>query len=300
MPTVPDAAVELFLRARRANRTFLTVEGARRTLADRVRHPQPSTPPRRLRPDVRVSSRQHDGVTVYAVSPSQRVAHGTLVYAHGGGWVNEIALQHWQLAAQVAAEAGATVLLPIYRLVPFGTSRQAVDAVAGLVREAAARGPVGLAGDSAGGQIALSAALALRDAGAEPLPATVLVSPALDLTFENPRIPEVLPTDPWLGIYGGRELAALWAGDDDVRDPIVSPLLGDLAGSGPLTLFTGSRDVLSPDAHLLVGEAAAAGIPLDLHEVAGQLHVYPLLPTRTGAAARAQIVGTLRAAFSSR
>jgi len=52
--------------------------------------------------------------------------------------------------------------------------------------------------------------------------------------------------------------------------------------------------VLNPDAHLLAGKAAAAGVDLDFHEAAGQVHVYPLLPTTIGGDARATIVNALR------
>jgi acetyl esterase/lipase len=94
-------------------------------------------------------------------------------------------------------------------------------------------------------------------------------------------------------VPGGRVLADLWRGDLDLLDPLVSPLAGDLAGLGPITLFSGTRDVLNPDAHLLVEKARAAGIELDFHEGVGDVHVYPLLPIRSGRDARAVIVEAL-------
>jgi acetyl esterase/lipase len=210
--------------------------------------------------------------------------------------VNEIVSQHWHLAAQLAAEANTTVILPIYPLVPFGTAAEVAHGVAELYRSSVAEhGSALLAGDSAGGQIALSVAQLLRDSDGTVVPRTVLVSPALDLSWSNPRIPEVQPSDPWLAVPGGRVLAELWRGDRDILDPIVSPLAGELAGLGPITLFTGARDVLNPDAHLLRERAAAAGIELDFHERSGEVHVYPLLPTRTGREARAAIVAAVRA-----
>ena len=189
------------------------------------------------------------------------------------------------------------VTLPIYPLVPFGTAQEVRDGVLALVRRSLERyGPTCLAGDSAGGQIAVSTALALRDEGII-LPRTVLISPALDLSWSNPRIPAVQPTDPWLGTPGGKVLAQHWRGELDLLDPAVSPLYGDFAGLGALTVFTGTRDVLNPDAHLLAGKAAAAGVPCELHEVAGQVHVYPLIPTRAGLAAQQDLVETLRQAI---
>lgn len=298
MTSLPSALIAPFLRATRANATFITAEGARRRVRERELRPQAYGPPRRLRRDVRVDVDHRGGWPVYRVTPSAPTPVGTVIYAHGGGWVNEIAPQHWQLAAQIAAQASTTVLLPIYPLVPFGTARQAQSGVVQMAMDAAERGPVCLAGDSAGGQIALSATLALRDAGA-PVAAAVLISPALDLTWSNPRIPEVQPTDPWLGTPGGRVLADLWRGEDDLTDPVVSPLFGDFGGAPPLTVFTGTRDVLNPDVHLLAQKARAAGAQIAVIEAAGQLHVYPLLPTALGASTRAAIALTLSNALRS-
>jgi acetyl esterase/lipase len=178
--------------------------------------------------------------------------------------------------------------------VPFGTAGPVAATVGALAHDGLEEfGSVGLAGDSAGGQIALSVAQRLRDEGVS-LSATVLISPALDLSWSNPRIPDVQPTDPWLGVPGARILADLWRGGLDIDDPIVSPLFGEFAGLAPLTIFSGSRDILNPDAHLLVAKAKDAGVRVDFTEVPGELHVYPLLPTKVGADARRAIVAALR------
>lgn len=299
MVHIPSAIIPPLLRAGRANATYITAEGARKRVRDRELRPEPYGPPRRLRTDVRVQVSHAAGRPVYTLTPAAAAPVGTVIYAHGGGWVNEISPPHWHLAAQIAAQACTTVLLPIYSLVPFGTAQQAQSLVVDLAMDAAGRGPVGLAGDSAGGQIALSAALALRDAGTQ-LAATVLISPALDLTWSNPRIPEVQPTDPWLGTPGGRVLAELWRGDLELTDPAVSPLFGEFASLGALSIFTGTRDVLNPDAHVLAQNARAAGVSVMLVEEAGQLHVYPLLPTAIGQAARGAIVLLLSNALRRR
>lgn len=290
---VPSGVVPAVLRLIGANTTFITSQGAHARVRERSLRPQTYGPPRRLRPDVDIDVAYDSGRPVYTLTPNRSEPVGSCVYVHGGGWVNEIATQHWHLAAQIAAEASTVVTIPIYPLVPFGTAQDSLDLVTALVQaHLQAYGSVTLAGDSAGGQIALSAAQALRREGIV-LPATVLIAPALDLSWSNPRIPEVQPSDPWLGVPGGKVLADLWRGDLDLLDPAVSPLFGDLTGLGPITVFSGTRDVLNPDAHVLVDKAAAAGVEIRLIEVDGQVHVYPLLPTKTGAHARTQIVAAL-------
>jgi acetyl esterase/lipase len=297
---VPEALVPVFLRLTRANRTYITAAGARRRIRERELRPSAWGPPRHLRGDVRVDVATRRGRPVYTIAPTRRAADGGIVYLHGGGWVGEIARQHWQLAAELASRCSTTVTLPIYALVPFGTADDALALAAELALEnRELRGPTVLAGDSAGGQIALSTAQHLRDRHALTVEATALISPALDLTWSNPRIPEVQPTDPWLGAPGGRVLAEHWRGSRDILDPVVSPLFGSMDGLGRLIVFTGTRDVLNPDASILHDKAREAGVDVSFHEGEGQLHVYPLLPTRVGVAAREQLVSELRAALAA-
>lgn len=151
-----------------------------------------------------------------------------------------------------------------------------------------------LAGDSAGGQIALSVALLLRDDCGVVVPRTVLISPVLDISLTNPLIAAVEPTDPWLGREALLVFAERWRADLSLTDPRVSPLAADLSGLGPLTVLTGTRDILNPDARLLAQKATAAGVTIDYHEHPGLVHVYPLTPTPEGRAARATIVERLR------
>lgn len=295
MVTLPSGIVAPALRLAHANRIFVSADEARRHVRARELRPQSYAPPSRLHPDVRVDVEHRDGWPVYTVAPRVGTPVGSLVYVHGGGWVNEIVSQHWNLVAQIAAEANTTVTIPIYPLVPFGTAAEAAAFIVDLVRRNIDRyGSTSIGGDSAGGQISLSVALALRDDHGITLPQTILISPALDLTWSNPEIPRVQPSDPWLATPGGKVFAEYWRGDRDLLDPVVSPLFGDLVGLGPITLFSGTRDVLNPDAHLLVEKAGAAGVRLEFYEGAGQVHVFPLLPTAIGRDMRAIIVSRIR------
>ncbi|WP_330182590.1 alpha/beta hydrolase [Nocardia sp. NBC_01503] len=291
--------VPAYLRIIRANRAFLTAEPAREHLRDRSLRPKAYGPPRRLRSDVVVSVDHSRGLPIYTLIPRTGRPRGNVVYVHGGAWVNEIAPQHWQLAADIAAEVGTTVTVPIYPLVPFGTAEQVVAIIAKLVLDNRSRyGEVCLAGDSAGGQIALSTAQVLRDQHQVVLPSTVLISPALELSLSNPEIDVVLPTDPWLGKEGTRVFIELWRGELPLTDPRVSPLLGEMRDLGPLTVFSGTRDIVLPDIRLLVDKARDAGVEVDYHEGAGLVHVYPLTPTREGRLGKQQILDALSKALA--
>lgn len=296
MPSLLSRLVPLFLRVTGANRTFLSADAAAAHMAERGAHPASFAPPKRMRDDVVVTRTDEHGWPVFTLTPRDVTPRGSVVYLHGGAWVNEAAPQHWQLCAQIAAESRTTVILPIYPLVPHGTAAAVCDVVVELTLAArAAHGLASLAGDSAGGQIALSAAIRLRDDHGVTVPQTVLIAPSLDLSMKNPLMDVVQPTDPWLGKPGARVFIDAWRGDLAIDDPRVSPLEADLIGLGPLTVFSGTRDILNPDARLLVQKARAAGVAIDFHEGAGLVHVYPLTPTPEGRAARELIVRRLRA-----
>ncbi|AYF74068.1 alpha/beta hydrolase [Nocardia yunnanensis] len=300
MPSLLSRAVPAFLRITQANKPFITAEGARDHIRERTLRPQAYGPPRLLRSDVTVEVRRENGWPIYTLAPRSGRARGNVVYCHGGGWVNEVVLQHWQLAADIVARARTTVTLPIYPLVPYGTADQVIPAFAALVRANREQyGTVCLAGDSAGGQIALSTALTLRDEEQPIVPRTILISPALDLSLSNPDVLAVQPADPWLGREGGLVLGEHWRGPLPITDPRVSPLFGDFTGLGPLTVFSGTRDILMPDIRLMVEKARAAGVDVDYHEIAELVHVYPLTPTPEGRQARGLIVEALRRALEA-
>lgn len=297
---VPEVLVRLVLRARRANEPFVTEAGARRRVSERFVRPVTFGPPARLR-GVRVERRviTASGWPIYDVEPiaaaGPRSAPATvIVYIHGGGWVNEITTHHWKLIARIARETKQRVIVPIHPLLPLGTARTVRDGIVELVRaEQDAGYTVRLAGDSSGGQIALSAALRLRDESRTVLSVTLL-SPALDLTWTNPGIDAVQPSDPWLGRPGGAVLSEAWRGADAIEDPVVSPLYGDFLGLGPITVLTGTHDVLNPDANVLRDKAREAEVPVSWHEAEGQLHVYALLPSLIGEQGARALVDSLR------
>ena len=145
-------ALPVVLRLTRG-RAYRSAQSARHHIDQRALRPQPYGPPPGLRSDVSLRVERRSGWPIYTLtSTSYRPPQRTVVYLRGGAWVNEIASQHWQLAAQIAAEARVQVIVPIYPLVPFTTAAKVVPTVAELVAEKLAHDHnVCLAGDSAGG-----------------------------------------------------------------------------------------------------------------------------------------------------
>ena len=235
---------------------------------------------------------------VFDVTPKSGATGARALFLHGGCYVYEIDPFHWSFVADLAEASGTTITVPIFPLAPRSSAATVVplaaDLAAELVRDAGSE-RTSILGDSAGGGMALSVAQILRDRGIPPLHATVLVSPWLDISGEDPRLAEIAPRDPWLAIPGTHAAGVLWRGELDPHDPLVSPMFGSLDGLGPVTMFSGTRDILNADATKFVPLAAAAGLPLDYHEARGMIHNYPILPIPEGKRAREVIAAALRA-----
>jgi len=228
-----------------------------------------------------------NGWPVYTVG--NPAAQARAVYLHGGANIYEIDKRHWALVAELAAAASMRIDVPIYPLAPISTAGPIIEAVADLVTSI---GATTVLGDSAGGGMSLATAMVLRDRG-EPPVRVIMISPSLDLTFGDPKVAELAKIDPWLDIPGAAAAAELYRGGLPLTDPRVSSIFGSLDGLGELAIFVGTRDMLYADALRLHSLAAAAGHPLEFHEVEGMIHVYPLLPIPEAKVARRRIAELL-------
>ncbi|MFD1720574.1 alpha/beta hydrolase fold domain-containing protein [Amnibacterium endophyticum] len=260
-------------------RPWRSTEAFERALARRPAWP--ARPPAAL-PGVSIAQRDEPEGRVVRLTP--RAATGSVVALHGGGYVFGPEPQHWTLWRRIAVASRREVVVPLYRLAPEGTAAVAVPWVAGLVRRSA--GPVALLGDSAGGGLALAAALVLREEGLRP--PLLLSAPWLDATM---RRPWRLQRDPWLARPGFEVAADRWRGDLPVDHPFVSPLLADLGGIGPVVVASGTRDLLHEDARRVRQRAPG---PVRLLVGEGLIHNYPLLPVPEARPAVRAFVDALR------
>jgi monoterpene epsilon-lactone hydrolase len=241
----------------------------------------PTSAVRRFDKRFRVTEEQlPGGFPSYTLTPRGSSPDRVVVYVHGGGFVAPIDPFQVKYAARLATTLNAQVVMPDYPLTPEHTWRDSHEDVVRLIQRATETSErVVVVGDSAGGGIALAAALTVRDRGG-PQPSHLLLhAPWVDLTTSTPETATVTLEDPWLFIGKMHAYADWWAGsEDDLGRPEVSPALGDLAGLPRALMFSGTRDTLMPGCRLLARRAAEAGWDLTYVEQPGLLHVYPLLP----------------------
>lgn len=204
------------------------------------------------------------GVRGEWVVPKRAAADGALLYLHGGAWVMGSPRSHRALVADLARRAGVRALSIDYRLAPEHPYPAALDdAVAGyewLLASGLEPSRIVVAGDSAGGNLALALLLRLRDAGT-PLPAgAVVLSPVTDLELGGASHTTRRSVDPFFARADLRTFIAHYAGAHDPWDSYLSPLGADLRGLPPLLIHVGDHEVLLDDAVGLGERARAAGV----------------------------------------
>lgn len=235
-----------------------------------------------VEPDVAISEVDVDGLAANWIDTDVSQHDRVILYFHGGGYVLGSRNTHRELASRIARAANARALLLEYRLAPEHPFPAAVEDTTAcwrwLLAEGYAPENMAIAGDSAGGGLALSALLALKAVDL-PMPAcAVALSPWTDLEGSGPTARTGVVDDPILTVDGVRESGKLYAGGH-VRNPLASPLFGDLNGLPPLLLQVGTREILLSDSTRFAEKARAAGVEVRLEVEEGLVHVWQMLPS---------------------
>ncbi|MFX1671269.1 alpha/beta hydrolase [Paraburkholderia sp. A2WS-5] len=204
----------------------------------------------------------------------------TILYLHGGGYYFCSPKTHRAITFGLATRAEADLFSLDYRLAPEHPFPAAlVDAVAAyrrLLADGARAQSLVIAGDSAGGGLALATLVALRDAG-NPLPAgAVLYSPWTDLAVTGASIRENDGRDPMFCGDVFARVAPLYLGETSATDPHASPLYADLHGLPPLFMLAGSTETLLDDTRRVAERAQAAGVSVECKIGRGLPHVWPI------------------------
>ena len=225
--------------------------------------------------DVTLSPRTLGGVPALDVQVEGADGDAVILYLHGGGYVIGSARTGANLAAPLSRRTGLPAVSLDYRLAPENPFPAAVDDALAAYKDLLGSGrQIVIAGDSAGGGLALATMLAARRDGL-PLPAAAAIfSPWTDLTLSGASLNDRGDFDP---LFSREHIAAYaehYLAGHDPRDELASPLLADLTGLPPLLIQVGSAEVLLDDARGLAERARAAGVDVDLQVWDKMIHVW--------------------------
>jgi len=205
---------------------------------------------------------------------------GVIFYCHGGGYFVGSPRVYRGIAARLATLTNCDVAVIDYRLAPEHVYPAAPDdallAYRALLARAIDPGSIVIAGDSAGGNLALVTLLRARDRGV-PLPAaSVLLSPWTDLTGSGASMRSNEKRDPMLPAHRIDDAARMYAPHHEPADPDVSPLFADLTGLPPLSVHVGSTEILLDDSRRLVKRAQSHGVDATVTVWHRMPHVFPM------------------------
>lgn len=203
----------------------------------------------------------------------------TIFFLHGGGFLIG-APPLFRFASRQFMRAGFNVFTPRYRLAPEYPFPCALDdaLVAWTALEKNISGPLFIAGDSAGGGLAVSLMLKLRDAGVRAPTAAALFSPWTDLAVSGRSARENEEKD---ALFTRRSIllgARAVLGDGRARDPFASPVYAELGGLPPFLVHVGEDEALRDDSARLVARARAAGVDARIEIWPDAPHGWQLMP----------------------
>lgn len=213
------------------------------------------------------------------LTPQAGGTNGTIVYLHGGGHVFGSARSHRHMVSRLADAANMVAYVSDHRLAPeapFPAGLQDAAAFYSAARSIAPDGRLLLAGESAGGNLASALVLHLAAEGGVMPDRLYLLSPWLDLTQSGATIASLAEDDLMISKQSLEDCAALYAGSQDRRDPLLSPLFGDLSCFPPTLIQVSNCEVLLSDSLSFAERAALAGCEYELQVWPEMVHAWPL------------------------
>jgi epsilon-lactone hydrolase len=211
------------------------------------------------------------------VDDEQRV----LLYLHGGGFITHLPTAYREFARRLGAALKARVLLPDYRLAPEhpfpAGSDDCLEAYRWLLAQDVDPKRIVIAGDSAGGNLALVTAIRIRDAKLPPPACVVMLSPSTDLTGASASFKYNQDHDPMLVPEALEFVRTNYAPMGDLCHPWISPIHDGLAHLPPLLFHAGSTELLVDDSIRAADKARWAGVPVQIEIWPDVPHVFQMM-----------------------
>lgn len=213
--------------------------------------------PEELLANYNVKEETFQNRSVFVIKPKEKQTNTkTIFYLHGGSYLAELSESHWSFFQNIIRDTGATMIVPDYPLAPQYHYTDVFNMIFPLYQEIIQKiekENLILMGDSAGGGMALALLEKVGEESLEQPSQTIVISPWLDVTMENPEIVQVQPNDLMLNQELLRLAGIAYAGSEkEVKNYLVSPIYGPLEKLKNVTIYTGTNDILNPDVHKLI------------------------------------------------
>jgi acetyl esterase/lipase len=217
------------------------------------------------------------GISGFWARPARAQKDAAIIHVHGGWFNFGSARAYRNLVGHIASRAGADAFIPDYRLAPEHPFPAAVEDVEACYRGLVTKGisKIAVTGDSAGGNLALVllSIVGARSSKGDIAPVgAVAISPVTDLALTGESYETRAEADPYFTKSQAAGLVAAYLGDANPKDPLASPLYGDLSGLPPIRVHVGDDEVLLDDSRRYVERAVAAGVNAELDVWMGMPH----------------------------
>lgn len=207
-----------------------------------------------------------------------------ILQLHGGGYIGGMRHAYRSFAGLYnEVSRRYSVLTVDYRVAPehvFPAALiDALDAYEWLLRNGYSEEQIIVAGDSAGGGLALALCLCLKENGRKLPCGIIAMSPWTDMTASGPSYQENFENDP---LFGGTEDSMIYnreySAGEDLTNPYLSPAFGDYEGFPPMLIQVGSYEMLLSDSVMVAKKAREAGVKVRLSIYEGMFHVFQMAP----------------------
>jgi acetyl esterase/lipase len=241
--------------------------------------------------DIRLEAVDLGGVcSEFSLAPGSDASR-VLLYFHGGGYCSGSLVSHRRLVTEAGRAARMRTLAVDYRLAPEHPFPAAHEGALAAWRYLRAQGvaahDIAIGGDSAGGNLSICLINRLRAAGEASPACAWLVSPWTDLTQSGASLTDKEAVDPLIHKDYLDELAEAYAGTDDRRNPLISPLFAELRGFPPTLVQVGSAEALLDDAVRFARAAGLADVAASLEIWPHMIHAWPMWNARLADGQRA-------------
>ena len=204
-----------------------------------------------------------------------------ILYIHGGSYVEQANYFQIKFAMKLAKKNNLTLIFPVYPLAPVGDYKLMYKLMDKLYKKIINKSnDILFLGDSAGGGFILSYAMYLRDTSSVQPKHIIMLSPWIDISMTNTDIYNDAKYDNMCGVDGTRYEGELWANGLNTKDPLVSPIYGNLNSLGQMTIIVGGREILTSEClrlHKLLNDQK---IEHNFIMYTGQGHIFPMYPIR--------------------